>query len=105
MDPPESSMFSPSEVLTISVGILLGNVCLYHPKSEYKAKEKPTLQATGMKFNEELGLWFGQQGSHAVHDLNPSFRFAVRAWEETRIDVTADYTATAKMSIQESYLA
>lgn len=40
MDPPESSMLSPSEVLTISVGFLIRNGCLNHPKSEYNVKEK-----------------------------------------------------------------
>lgn len=78
MDPSESSILSPSEVLTISVGIVIRNVGLSHPKSEYKGK-KPTLQAAGMEFNEEFGLGFGQQGGHAIHDLNPSFRFTVRA--------------------------
>lgn len=39
MDPPESSMLSPSEVLTISVGILTRDVSLNQPKSEYDEEE------------------------------------------------------------------
>lgn len=90
MDPPESSTFSPSEVLTISVGILTRNVWI-RPDQSTMARRRPTLQAAGVEFNEELGLWFGHQSGHAVHDLNPPFGFTVRVWEEARNGVTAEY--------------
>lgn len=90
MDPPESSTFSPSEVLTISVGILTRNVWI-SPNQSTMARRRPTLQAAGVEFNQELGLWFGHQSGHAVHDLNPPFGFTVRVWEEARNGVTAEY--------------
>lgn len=69
-------------------------------------RRKPTLQTTGMEFNQELGLWFGPQSGHAIHDLNPPFRFAVHwVWEERRNGVTEDCTATGEMSVQWSHLA
>lgn len=37
-------------------------------------KRKPTLQATGMEFDEELGLRFCRQDGHTVHDLNSTRR-------------------------------
>lgn len=85
MYPPESSMFSPSEVLTISAGNLIFKKGFFKSPQNQSAisRTKPTLQATGIEFNKELGLWFGQQSSHAIHDLYPSFWFTVWVWGET----------------------
>lgn len=44
-------------------------------------KRKPTLQATGMEFDEELGLRFCRQDGHTVHDLNSTRRRTAGIWK------------------------
>lgn len=44
-------------------------------------KRKPTLQETGMEFDEELGLRFCRQDGHTVHDLNSTRRRTAGIWK------------------------
>lgn len=89
MDPSECSVFSPSEVLTFSVdmyrNILISLVNFKAESNDTVIWMKHTLQAAGVVFNEELGLWFCQQGGHTVHDLYPTLRCTVWIWNVKRL--------------------